>query len=200
MKQTHHVPFSLLSSTSHVFPLHVSSRTCDIHLGPLTYKRWFTFFHARWQIEYDRLWLLNRCSTRLPRSENAEFNAGKHIVATNKYLSAMFGISHRQCEDGWRNFHKDNHEVEMDGEHFSNDGPQLYAIGAEAAEVLLTTKLWSEIGQVNSANGKFYSIFKPPDDREARILMIDFPSGVPPWFPHCPPTTCHSLWSFEPRL
>jgi len=125
----------------------------------------------------DWTWLQSRRASCLSAADNTLFDASKYIVATNdmrnhinyEKLSALSPVMRiTPSKEGVCIFDEDD----LDGERVESDGQQLYAVGAE---VMLTANLWTEAGLVNGACGKVISILKPQDDRNARIIMVDFP-------------------------
>ena len=106
------------------------------------------------------------------------FNSHKHIVATNEVraelnkrqlakLSPIMSVP--PSDDGTRNVDPNDYN---DNDSFTNDRPQLYAIGAK---VMLTANLWTEAGLVNGSCSVVDDIIKPEDDSVARIVMVNFP-------------------------
>ena len=140
--------------------------------------------------EHDWQWLQSRHPSSLTSTKNAVFNSHKHIVATNEVraelnkrqlakLSPIMSVP--PSDDGARNVDPNNYN---NNDSFTNDRPQLYAIGAE---VMLTANLWTEAGLINGSCGVVDDIIKPEDDRVAQVVMVNFPGyRGPSLSPSCP--------------
>jgi ATP-dependent DNA helicase PIF1 len=125
--------------------------------------------------EDDWLWLQTRRPTCLSPEDNTLFDDGKYIVATNdlrkrinyERLSSFCPVLKiDECDADVRACDGDS------GESLDHDDTQLFAVGAE---VMLTNNLWTEASLVNGACGNIINIIKPDDDRNARIILVDFP-------------------------
>ena len=140
-------------------------------------------------LEEDWIWLQTRRPSSLSPLDNASFDSCRHIVSTNKVRNEINSrrLSHFSPIMSIAADDDDLHDVAADNaneECLDHIGAQLFAVGAE---VMLTANLWTEAGLVNGSCGTIDDIIKPPDNRSARVLMVNFPGyHGPPLSPSRP--------------
>ena len=137
--------------------------------------------------EEDWAWLQTRCPSCLSPDDNAKFNVGKYIVATNdlrkrinyEALSSFSPVIRiEDCDADVRCTRSGGPSGDdFDSERLDHDDTQLFAVGAE---VMLTYNLWTEAGLANGACGKIVDIVKPQDNRKACVLLVDIPNYCGP--------------------